>query len=142
MRGEGGVTAMEDVTLLLVAVVGFSLFFASLAAAYVSRDAGARGARLRADVEAFLEAVLEDPRWTLGRAEFLAEALGNATSEDLRPLAGGRAFRLVVWDLASDERWTFGGGEPLGGRRTASTSATVRSAAVDPARVTATLWGR
>ena len=139
MRNEQGFTAMEDMTLLLVAVFAFTVFFASVVGAYVTREKRARGEALQADADAFLEAVGADARWTAGRGMFLADALNETTAKDLLPLAAGRPFILVVRDLATDDRWSFGGGSS-GDRRVAVTSANVVADGVHPARVTATVW--
>ncbi|MBI4415381.1 MAG: hypothetical protein HY557_00170 [Euryarchaeota archaeon] len=134
-----GVTAMEDVALLSVAIVGLSLFVASILGAQLAHEARERGERLQAEAETFLEAVLEDRRWTVGRGLLLAEALNRTTTEDVRPLALGRPFRLAVWDVVAGTGWTFakeGGGD----FRTAATSANVVGSRTNPARVTAMVW--
>jgi len=131
---------MEDLSVLLVAVVSFSLFFASLATAYAMRESRARGERLQAEADELLEAMMMDPRWTAGRGLLLAAELQRTTADDVRGLAGARPFLVVVWDLATDDQWTFGGEAGAGDRRTTATSANVLGAHVDPARVAVTVW--
>lgn len=131
---------MDDLALLLSAIVAFSLFFASLAHAYVAFAERAADAELEAAAGDLLEAVLTDPRWTEGRGAFLAEALDAHSDADLRASAAGRPFRVVVWDVGSDARWSFGGGSTGDGWRTADTAGTVRGGGVRPARITATVW--
>ena len=140
MRDARGVAAMEDLSVLLVAVVSFSLFFASLATAHVMREARVSGERLQAEADDLLEAMITDPRWTEGRSLFLAAELQATSAHDVRRLAGARPFLVVVWDLATDDRWTFGGEAGAGDRRTAATSANVVGLHVDPARVVVTVW--
>jgi hypothetical protein len=141
VQDERGLAAFDDLILLSVAVLGFSLFFASLAGAYALREDAARGDRLEAAADALLLSFLDDPRWTLGRGQIVRSTLENLTAEDVAGPAAGRAFRLTVWDVVTDGRWTFEAGEPRGDRRTATTGASLRSASVVPARVTATVWG-
>jgi hypothetical protein len=124
-----------------VAVVSFSLFFASLAASFVIRESRARGERLQADADDLLAAMMSDPRWTSDHGLFRAAELTHMSTDDVRGLAAGRPFLVVVWDLFSDERWMFGGEEAGGDRRTAATSANVLGPRVDPARVVVTVWG-
>ncbi len=131
---------MDDLAVLLVAVVSFSLFFASIAVAIAARESRERGDGLQLEAEDFLNAVVADPRWTSGRGLFLAADLDEVTTADLDALSGGRTFLLVIWDLRTDDRWTFGGGGE-GDRRTAATSANVLGPRVDPARVVVTVWG-
>ena len=140
MRDESGVAALDDLALLAVAVLAFSLFFASLAGAHVMREQAARGERLQGAADALLRAFVDDPRWTDGHGRILREGLGGVSSTDLLG-SSGRPFRLAVWDLATGERWGFGDGAAGGDRRTATTAANLVSASVDPARVTATVWG-
>ena len=141
VRDERAVAAVDDLTLLLVAVLAFSLFFASLAGAYVQRQAADRGHRLQEKADALLAAVLDDPRWTSGHGRLRADALGAASGSDLAGVAAGHAFRVVVRDLATNGTWTLANGPPAGDRRIAATSANVIGETVDPARVTATVWG-
>ena len=142
MRDRRGVAAIEDLSVLLVAVVSFSLFFASLATAYALRESRARGEHLQTEADDLLEAVMTDPRWTMGRGLFLAAELQKASADDVRGLAGPRTFLVVVWDLATDDRWNFGDALGVGDRRIAATSANVLGAHVDPARVAVTVWER
>jgi len=132
---------MEDLSVLLVAVVSFSMFFASLATAYAMRESRARGDRLQAEAEDLLDAMMTDSRWTAGRGLFLAAELQGTPADDVRGLAGARPFLVVVWNLATADRWTFGGDAGVGDRRTSATSASVLGANVDPARVVVTVWG-
>lgn len=140
MRNRRGVAAMDDLVILLVAVVSFSLFFASIAAAYAARESQDRGDRLKADADDLLEAMMTDPRWTDGRGLFLAANLQDVSEADVTALAGTHPSLVVIWDLRTDERWTFGYGGG-GDRRTAATSANILESAVDPARVAVTVWG-
>ena len=141
MRDERGAAAMDDLLLLTVAVLAFSLFFASLAGAHRIREETARGERLQAAADALLRAFVDDPRWTDGHGRIVRAALGTVSAGDLAGVAGERAFRLTVRDLGTAERWTFGDGAARGDRRTAATAANLVSDAVAPARVTATVWG-
>ena len=141
MRDNRAVAAVDNLVLLLVAVLAFSLFFSSLAGAYVERQRVERGARLQAIADALLATVMDAPGWTAGRGRLLASSLTNATGETLAEVAASHPFRVVVWDLVHDTTWTLARGESLGDRRTAIASANVVSVTVDPARVTATVWG-
>ena len=141
VRDDRGVAALDDMALLAVAVLAFSLFFASLAGAHVTREQAARGERLQGAADALLRAFVDDPRWTAGHGRILREGLVGLSATDLLGAASGRPFRLTVWDLATGERWAFGDGATGGDRRTATTAANLVSAFVDPARVTATVWG-
>jgi len=137
-RGVGGV---DDLFLLLVAVLSFSLFFASFACAYATREAQERGERLGGLADSLLTAVLSDPRWTHGPGLLDRDALGIVSVEALRPLAANHPFEVVIWDLATEERWTFHDGSGGGDWRTSATGANVVGSSVDPARVAATVWG-
>lgn len=131
---------MDDLALLAVAVLAFSLFFASLAGAYVAREASERGARLQARADALLAAVLDDPRWTSGHGLLDAARLAGASPHDLADVAAGLPFRVVVRDLATNATWSIADGTAHGDARVAATSANVVGATVDPARVTAMVW--
>lgn len=142
VRGDAGISAVQDLTVLFVAVVGFSLFFATLAGAYVAHQARSLSDRLQARADALLEAIMVDGRWTRERGVFLADGLNQATDRDVHALAAGHPSQVVVWDLATGVRWSFGG-DPSGVHwRTASTAGNVvDGGGVHPARITATVWG-
>lgn len=131
---------MDDLALLLVAVVAFSLFFASLAHAYVALGDRAREERLDDAAHDLLESVLTDSRWTEGRGAFVAEALDAMSDADVAHLAAGSPYQVIVWDVASGGRWSFGGGSTDEAYRTADTAGTVRGDGVRPARIAATVW--
>lgn len=131
---------MDDLAVLVMAIVAFSLFFASVAAAYVAKESQDRGDRLQAEANGLLEAVMADPRWTSDRGNFVTANLDEAAEEDFRGLAGMWPFVVVVWDLWTDDRWIFGGAQG-GDRRTAVTSANVVGSGVHPARIAVTVWG-
>ena len=131
---------MEDLTVLLLAVVAFSLFFASLATGFTIREYRARGENLQAVADDLLAAVMGDERWTSAPGLFVAAKLQNASADDVRGLVGARSFRVVVWDLVTDDQWILGDAGQ-GDRRTAATSANVIGSGVDPARVAVTVWG-
>ena len=141
VRDRRGVSGMDDLILLTMAVLGFSLFFAALAGAYVARQNGERGQRLQDAADALLAAVVDHPRWTASHGLLLAGALDRGSGAELASVAGPHPFRVLVWDLVTGRTWTFEAGPPGGDRRTAATSATVVDAHVDAARVTATVWG-
>ena len=139
MRGSAGVAAVDDLAVLLVAIIAFSLFFASVVVAYTARESRERGDRLQAEADELLEATMTDPRWTSARGLFVAADLQEA-AEMVAALAGTPHFLTVIWDLRTDDRWTFGGPQE-GDRRTAATSANVLGSTVDPARIAVTVWG-
>lgn len=141
MRDERGAAALDDLALLAVAVLAFSLFFASLAGAHLMREGAARGERLQGAADALLRAFVDDPRWTDGHGRILRDRLEGLSADDLSGGASGHPFRLTVWDLATGERWAFGDGAAGGDRRTATTAGNLVSASVDPARIAATVWG-
>ena len=142
MRSERAFAAANDVALLMVAVLGFSMFFGSLTEAYLRREAANRARVLEDMASSLLAAVIDDPRWTVEHAVFVAWKLANATSSDVSFAANGHPFQVVVLDLAERRTWMFEVGEPVGDRRVASAPANVIARSVDPARVTATVWGR
>ena len=141
VQDDRAAAAVDDLALLLVALIAFSLFFASLAGAYVLREQERRAARLQAIAEALVSATLDEPAWTEGHARLLASGLANGSEGGLADLAASHPFRVVVRDLAHERTWTFARGDPGGDARSAVASANVVSDAVDPARVTATVWG-
>jgi len=140
VRDAHGTAAMDDLTLLLAAILAFSLFFSALASSFVARSTADRGERLQEGADALLAAVIRDPRWTEGAGRLVAERLDGTTEEDLAGLAANHPFRVTVWDLATDDRWTFESDRGTGDWRTALTSGNVLSDRVDPARITATVW--
>ncbi len=140
MRDDSGVAAADDLTLLLVAVLAFTLFFSSLAASFIGRSSAERSERLEDEARQLLAAVRDGPKWTERRGVLLGSALDDLSSRDLAPFAGGHAFRVTIWDLATDRRWVLENGSSHGEQRTAATSANVVSERVDPARITATVW--
>ncbi len=140
MRDERGVAALDDLALLAVAVLAFSLFFASLASSYAMREGAARDERLQRAAEDLLRAFVDDRRWTDGHGRILREAMETVSPDDVAGAASGRPFRLSVWDLDTGERWAFGDGAG-GDRRTATTAANLLSGWVHPAKVAATVWG-
>ena len=141
MHDERAVAGIDDLTLLIVAVVAFSLFFASLTAAYVRRESLERGNALQGLADSLLDAVLRDPRWTTEPAFFVAERLAAANGTALANVAAGHPFVVVVRNLVTNGSWILASGTPAGDRRVAATSANVQGSHVDPARVSATVWG-
>src|SRR3990172_1610852 len=75
VRDRRGVSGMDDLILLTMAVLGFSLFFAALAGAYVARQNVERGQRLQDSADAPLAAVVDHPQWTASHGLLLAGAL-------------------------------------------------------------------
>ncbi|HEV8594133.1 MAG TPA: hypothetical protein VGR51_01220 [Thermoplasmata archaeon] len=140
MRDDHGVGAADDLILFVVAILAFSLFFASLAAAYVLRASEERGLRLQETADSLLAAMRDGPNWTVSRGVLLAAALDSVDAEDLAPWSGGHAFRVTVWDVVTGSRWDFESGIFQGDLRAASTSANVVADRTDPARITATVW--
>jgi len=141
MRDARGVGGFDDLFLLLVAVIAFSIFFASFAGMFAAREARERAERLETLADSLLTAVLSDPRWTRGRSLLDRDALGNISADNLRPFAGNHPFEVVVWNLATEERWTIHDRVGGGVWSTAATGANVVGTSVDPARVAATVWG-
>lgn len=141
MRDARGVGGFEDLTLLLVAVCAFALFFASLARAYAAQEAQERGARLEALADSLLAAMLNEARWTRGPALIDPAALIQITADDLRPFAAGHPLEVSVWNVITEWRWTLRSENSDGDQRTASTAANLIGTQLDPARVTATVWG-
>ena len=132
---------MDDLILLTMAVLGFSLFFAAMAGAYVAREGADRGHRLQDSADALLAAVVDHPRWTASHGLLVAGALDRGSGAELASVAGPHPFRVVVWDLVTGRTWRFEAGPPGGDRRIAATSANVVGEQIDAARVTATVWG-
>ncbi|HEV8594036.1 MAG TPA: hypothetical protein VGR51_00705, partial [Thermoplasmata archaeon] len=118
MRGESAAAAVDDLILLLVAVFMFSLFFASLAAAFVARASWERGARLQEVADAIVRKVRSDPRWTQAPGVLLASGLDGLGTEDLATVSSGHPFRAIIWDVLSDHRWIIGRETQGGDQRT------------------------
>src|SRR5437867_2746959 len=93
VRSERAFAAANDVALLMVAVLGFSMFFGSLTEAYLRREAANRARVLEEMASSLLAAVIDDPRWTVERAVFVAWNLANATSSNFWFAANGHPFQ-------------------------------------------------
>ncbi len=138
MRDPRGLAAMDDLALLACATLAFSLFFASLAGSLVAREADARSDHLRELADRLLAGMMDDARWTAGHGLLLAARLDETRTGDVAGPAEGHPFRVVVRDLATGARWTFGG-DLTGDRRTSAGAANVAGGTVDPARIVATV---
>lgn len=140
MLGDSGIAAVEDLTLLSVAVLSLSLFFSSLAASAADRSSELRGERLREIAQELLSAVRDGAAWTARPGVLLAPALDDLAAGTLAPFASGHPFRVTVWDLSTNRLWIYETGQTSGDQRTAASSANVVDERVDPARITATVW--
>lgn len=138
---DRGVAAIDDLALLPVAAIAFSVFFAALAGALTAQQERERGERLEALAGSLVAAAVDDARWTRGHGLLDAAALDRATAADFRPLAAAQPFEVVIRDLSTGERWTFAEGAHGSTSRTAATGANVLGTRTDPARVVATVWG-
>src|SRR3989442_2655363 len=125
MRDIRAVAAIDDLSLLVVAVFAFSLFFASLAGSYVARRADDRTRQLQDAADSLLAAVMDGPRWTVAHGLLVASALDRISASDLAGRASGHPFRVVIWDLETSRIWTLSQDVAQGTRRTAATSASV-----------------
>lgn len=84
MRDDRGATSMDDLALLLVAVLAFTFFFSSLGTSYSTRASAERGARLQEVADSLLAAVLDDRRWSDGDGVLRADGLDAAGPQDMR----------------------------------------------------------
>ena len=133
---DGGVAGMDHIAVFVFAVVGFTLFFASIASSYGARQERERETRVHELADRLLAAFLDDGRWTSVRGVLLADALDRIEDGDLAGFAPGHPFAVSVSALGSGNRWSFGRAVGLE-FAVASTSANIVDGTVDAARVVA-----